>query len=301
MCFDTKGSFAAAVIAAICALPVVGTAGAQPAPDRTPPPVASQQVVGDVYVLTGGGGANASLLIGSEAALLVDSKSATATEQIVAIAKQLGGAPIRYLINGHEHPDHTGGNANFGRLGVTIVAHAGVRSVLAAGQRGGPPEPAEALPTITFPDEGRLTLHVNGERVDILHAPPAHARSNSIVHYVDSNVLHLGDLYSPSRYQLIAGGTFQGFIDAAEIALKLANENTKIIPGVGAVTGRAQLVAYRDMLVAVRNRVAALVAQGKTLEEVVAARPTMEFDATWGSPDSPLFLPVIYAELAGRN
>ena len=300
MCFETKNSRGAAVVAVIVAM-LVGTAAAQPAQDRTPPPVSSAQVTANIYVLTGGGGANASLLIGPEAALLVDSKGAGATEQIVAIAKELGSAPIRYLINGHEHPDHTGGNANFGRLGVTIMAHAGVRSVLAAGQRGGPPEPAEALPTVTFPDEGGLTLHVNGERVDILHAPPAHARSNSIVHYVDSNVLHLGDLYSPSRYQLIAGGTFQGFIDAADIALKIADGNTKIIPGVGAVTGREQLAAYRNMLVTVRDRIARLAAEGKTLEEVVAARPTMEFDATWGSPDSPLFLPVIYAEVSRRE
>jgi glyoxylase-like metal-dependent hydrolase (beta-lactamase superfamily II) len=301
MTFNTTRSVASGALPIIF-VALVSTAYAQPAANRAPPPpVSSEPVAGRVHVLTGGGGANASLLVGSDAVLLVDSKSAGAVDQIVAIAKQLGGGPIRFLVNGHEHPDHTGGNAGFGKLGVMIVANNGVRSVLAAGQRGGPPEPTEALPTISFPDEGRITLYVSGERVDILHAPAAHTLSNSIVHYVDSNVLHLGDLYSPSRYQLIAGGTFQGFIDSAELALRLANENTKIIPGVGAVTGRAQLVAYRDMLVTVRDRVARLVAEGKTLEQVVAAHPTMEFDATWGSPDSGLFLPVIYAELAKRN
>ena len=130
---------------------------AQTAANRAPPPpVSSQPVAGRVHVLSGGGGANATLLIGPDAVLLVDSKSAGATDQIVATAKHLGGGPIRFLVNGHEHPDHTGGNANFGKLGVTIVANEGVRTVLAAGQRGGPPEPPEALPTITFPTGGEL-------------------------------------------------------------------------------------------------------------------------------------------------
>ena len=173
--------------------------------------------------------------------------------------------------------------------------------MLAAGQRGGPPAPPAALPAVTFPDGGGVTLFVAGERVEVLHAPPAHARDNSIVHYVDSNVLHLGDLYSPSRYQLIAGGTFRGFIEAAELALSLSDDATKIVPGVGAVSSRADLEAYRDMLITVRDRVAALVREGKSLEQVIEAKPTAEFDATWGSPDHMLFLPAIYAELARRD
>jgi cyclase len=293
----------AAAAAWLTATGVMSGALAQPppAPSANPPPVRAEHVAGRVYMLTGGGGANSTLLVGDEASLLVDSKSAGAHDQIVAIAKELGGAPIRFLVNGHVHPDHTDGNALFGASGVTIVAHEEVRSVLAAGQRGGPPAPPAALPVVTFPDGGGVTLFVSGERIEITHAPPAHSHDNSIVRYVDSNVLQLGDLYGPSRYQLIVGGTFQGFIDAAEIALKLADENTKIVPGVGAVGSRADLVAYRDMLVTVRDRVAKLVAEGKTLEEVKAAKPTAEFDAQWGSPDHMLFLPVIYAELKGHD
>jgi cyclase len=307
MRFGAKLALVARLLSVV-ALPVtlptlIATANAQPpaASGDAPPPVRSEHVAGRVYVLTGGGGANSSLLATPEGALLVDSKSPAAADQIVAIAKELRSGPIRYLVNGHEHPDHTNGNESFGKRGVAIVAHEGVRTVLAAGQRGGPPSPPPALPTLTFPDGGAVTLHVGGERVEIRHAPPAHAHSNIIVHYVDSNVLHLGDLYSPSRYQLIVDGTFQGFIDAAEIALRLANNDTKIIPGVGAVTGRDQLVAYRDMLVTVRDRIARLVAEGKTLDEVVAAKPTAEFDATWSGSDNRLFLPVIYAELAERR
>jgi len=293
------GAAAALCLLSIAAAPA--SAQAPAAPGAAPPPVRAERIAPRIYVLTGGGGANSTLLVTSEASLLVDTKGAAAHDDIVALAAELGGAPIRYVVNGHEHPDHTGGNEAFGLDGARIVAHAQARAVLAAGQRGGPPAPAAALPTITFPDGGGVTLFVGGERVEVLHAPPAHARANSIVRYVDSNVLHLGDLFSPSRYQLIVDGTFQGFIDAAELALSLADDATKIVPGVGAVSSRADLVAYRDMLTTVRDRVAALIGDGKSLEEVIAAKPTAELDAQWGSPDHMLFLPAIYAELARRN
>ena len=261
-------------------------------------PVEAEHVAGDVYVLSGGGGANSSLLVTSSGALLVDSKSREVTDEIIAIAEELAGGGIRFLVNGHVHPDHTDGNENFGTLGVTIVGHEEVRQVLAAGQRGGPPSADEALPTLTFADGGGLSLHLGDERVSIFHAPPAHSNDNSIVHYETSNVLHLGDLYSPSRYPVIAGGTFAGFIEAAEIAVARAGAGTRIVPGVGGVADSRQLQAYRDMLVTVGQRVAELVTDGKTLDEVIEARPTRGFDEIWGAPDHRLFLPVVYAQLS---
>ena len=293
-----------AAVVGFCVLLTAGApASAQtpPAVPAAPPPVRAERVADKLYVLTGGGGANSTLLVAPDGSLLVDTKSAAASAEIEALVAKLGGGPVRYVVNGHVHPDHTGGNEAFGAHGARIVAHEETRAVLAAGQRGGPPAPPAALPTITFPDGGGVTLFVGGERVEVLHAPPAHTHDNSIVRYVDSNVLHLGDLYGPSRYQLIAGGTFHGFIEGVDLALSLADGSTKIVPGVGAVSTRADLVEYRAMLVTVRDRVAALVKQGKSLEEVVAAKPTAEFDAKWGSPDHMLFLPAIYAELARRN
>lgn len=278
-------------------------AAAQPPPAAggAPPPVRAEQIAPRLYVLTGGGGANSTLLLGEARSLLVDTKSPAGAAEILSLVASLGGGPIEYVVNGHVHPDHTGGNEAFGRAGARLVAHEETRRVLAAGQRGGPPAPAAALPTLTYPDGGGVTLFVAGEQVNVLHAPPAHAHDNSIVHYVGANVLHLGDLYSPSRYQLIAGGTFRGFIEAVDLALTLANDGTKIVPGVGAVTDRAALEAYRHMLVTVRDRVAELVRAGKSLTEVLAAKPTAEFDAQWGSPEHMLFLPAIYAELGGRD
>lgn len=265
-----------------------------------PPVVDAEHVAGQVHMLSGGGGANISLLVGDGRAFMVDSKGPTVSEQIVAIARELSGGDIEFLVNGHVHPDHTDGNALMGERGVTIIAHREVRDVLAAGQRGGPPSPASALPVLTYGNGGSMRLYFDGEPVRILHAPPAHSLGNSIVFYERSNVLHLGDLYGPSRYPVIAGGTIDGFIEAADMALGMADSNTKIVPGVGAVADREQLQAYRDMLATVRERVAAEVARGKSLDEVLASRPTRGFDDTWGSPDHRLFLPVIYEQLSGR-
>lgn len=265
-----------------------------------PAAVSVEPVAGRVHMLSGGGGANISLLVGDGRALIVDSKGPAVADQIVSIAAELSGGEIAFLINGHVHPDHTDGNALMGERGVTIIAHEEVRKVLAAGQRGGPPSPESAWPVVTFGDGDGLRLFFDGEPVRILHAPPAHSLGNSIVFYEQSNVMHLGDLYGPSRYPVIAGGTIDGFIAAADLALGLADTDTKIVPGVGAVADRDQLEAYRNMLVTVRERVAAEIAAGKSLDEVIASRPTRGFDATWGAPDHRLFLPVIYEQLSAR-
>src|SRR5687768_10408064 len=149
-------------------------AQAPPAPPSAPPPVRPERIAERIYVLTGGGGANSTLLVAPEGSLLVDTKSAAASAEIAALVGQLGGGPVRYVVNGHVHPDHTGGNEAFGARGARIVAHEETRAVLAAGQRGGPPAPPAALPTPTFPDGGGVTLSVSGDPVEGIHTPPAH-------------------------------------------------------------------------------------------------------------------------------
>ncbi|HEX7081019.1 MAG TPA: MBL fold metallo-hydrolase [Gammaproteobacteria bacterium] len=281
---------------------LAGAASAQRGGARETPPVALSRIAGNVYLVSGGGGANATALVGDDGVLLVDSKLDEASGKAVAAAlAEITDGPVRFLLNTHVHPDHTGGNAVFGRAGAVIVGHEEVRTILAAGQRGGPPAPPEALPAMTFGDGAGVTLHLNGEEVRVRHVSPAHTADNSIVHYVSANVFHLGDVYSPSRYPVLAGGTLQGFIDDVDAVLRLADADSRFVPGSGAVGGMAELRAYREMLVTVRDRVSALVAEGKSLDEVLAAKPTAGFDETWGSPDSRLFLPVVYAQLAGRD
>lgn len=269
---------------------------AMPLQAATDDPVVREQVSGNVWMLSGGGYANISVLAGEGEALMVDSKSAAVADQIRAHVREISGGGVKYLINGHEHPDHTDGNQGFGEDGSVIIAHEEVLNVLSAGQRGGPPSPKAALPVITIPPQGNLTLHFAGETVHIISAPPAHSAGNIIVFYETANVLHLGDLFGPDRYPVIASGTIDGFISADEQALMLANEDTKVIAGVGALSTVGQLRNYLDMLKTTRERVAALIAQGKSGEEVLAAGVTAEFDAIWGDPSR--FLPAVYRDLS---
>lgn len=264
-----------------------------------PAPVEAKEIKPGLHLVTGGGGANSALLIGTDGALVVDSKlDAESAEAELAVIDGLYQGPLRYLINTHVHPDHTGGNEAYGKRGAVIIARTETRDILAAGQRGGPPAPAAALPTMTF-DSNPVTLHINGETVVIRPLPAAHTTDNNLVQFVNANVFQLGDVFSTSRYPVIAGGTYQGFIDSAEQALALANEQSQFIPGNGDIEGIAALRAWRDMLIAVRGNVAALVTKGSSLEEVVAAKPTAAYDATYGSNER--LLPALYQELRGER
>jgi glyoxylase-like metal-dependent hydrolase (beta-lactamase superfamily II) len=279
-----------ATILALLASPLLYAADAPP-----PPPVAATEIAPGLHLVTGGGGANSVILTGPEGTLVVDSKldMQSASGELLVL-DNMTDVPLRYLINTHVHPDHTGGNEAYGQRGAVIVAREETRAILAAGQRGGPPAPAAALPTLTF-DGAPLALHINGETVIVQPVPAAHTTDNNIVHFVNANVFQLGDVFSATRYPVMAGGTSQGFIDAADQVLSLANEESRFIPGNGDIEDIAALRAWREMLIAVRESVSALVAQGKTVEEVAAAKPTAAYDATYGSPER--FLPGLYQDL----
>jgi cyclase len=284
-----KRSILPALVAAL--LPVHSLLAAE-----APPPVAAEQIAPGLYLVTGGGGANSSILVGADGALVVDSKLDIASaEAELAVLKELHDGELRYLVNTHVHPDHTGGNEAFGKAGATIISRDETRAILAAGQRGGPPAPAAALPTITFPG-GELTLVFNGESVVIREVAPAHTTDNSIVHFVNANVFHMGDVFQASRYPVTAGGTYHGFIEAADAVLALANDQSKFIPGNGPLEDIGALRAFRAMLVDVRGKVAALVKEGKTADEIAAAKPTAAYDATYGDPSR--MIPALVQELA---
>ncbi|MGV3592469.1 MAG: MBL fold metallo-hydrolase [Gammaproteobacteria bacterium] len=266
---------------------------------EAPPPVAAEQIAPGLYLVTGGGGANSSILVGPDGALVVDSKLDLASaEAELAVLDGLHDGELRYLINTHVHPDHTGGNEAYGKAGATIIARDETRAILAAGQRGGPPAPPAALPTLTFPN-GQLTLVINGETVVIREVTPAHTTDNSIVHFVNANVFHMGDVFQATRYPVAAGGTYQGFIDVADTVLALANEQSKFIPGNGPLEDISALRAFREMLVDVRGKVAALVKEGKSAEEIAASKPTAAYDATYGDPSR--LIPGLVQELSAAG
>lgn len=242
-----------------------------------------------VYMLTGSGG-NIGICIGEDGVFVIDSQFAPLSEMIMRTISQISDEPIKYVINTHWHGDHTGGNDNFHKKGAMIVAHENVRArlsekqLLKAFSQTVPASERGAWPTITF-KEG-ISLHANGEDIMIFHVHHAHTDGDAMVYFPKSNVLHMGDTFFKDRYpyiDLASGGTINGIIDAANKALMIVDESTKIIPGHGALANKTDLKNYRDMLVTVRDRVMAAIKEGKTLDQVKAAKLNKDYDDTHSS------------------
>jgi len=241
-----------------------------------------------LFMLTGRGG-NLLASVGEDGSFVVDDQFAPLSPKILAAIRELGPGPLRFVLNTHWHGDHTGGNENMARAGALVIAHDKVRLRMsrdhfnAAANRRIEASPEAALPVLTF-DHG-LTLHLNGETVRLHHVAPAHTDGDSFVHLVEADVIHTGDLYFAGRYPYIdlsSGGRVDGMIEAAERILALSGEQTKIVPGHGPLSSRAELADWRDMLVGVRERVRAEIAAGKDAEAVQAARPSADWDARYG-------------------
>jgi glyoxylase-like metal-dependent hydrolase (beta-lactamase superfamily II) len=237
------------------------------------------QVAGNVHYLEGQGG-NVGVLVGDDGVLMIDDQFAPLSEKLVAALKTLSQKPVRLLVNTHVHGDHTGGNENFGKMGIDIVAHDNVRVRLARGVNGGAPAPAVALPIMTFGDT--MAVHLNGETIKVGKLPPAHTDGDSYIHFVNADVIHAGDVYRTTGYPGVDGangGTVQGTIDALQMLVDMAGPNTKILPGHGVVSTRDAVAAFRTNTIEAQRRVTDLIKQGMTLEQVVAANPTADLAA----------------------
>ena len=251
--------------------------------------IASTQVAKGIYMLTGSGG-NLGVSVGEDGTFLIDDQFAPLSERIAAAIKTLGGSTPKFLLNTHWHGDHTGGNQHFGSAGSVIVAHDNVRRRLTTEQfvkafnMKSPPRPKEALPVITF--SHTMTLHWNNDQLNVIHMGNAHTDGDSLVVFKNANVIHTGDLYFAGMYPFIdpdSGGSIAGAIKAADKILALSDDNTRIIPGHGPLSNKAELNNYRDMLATAYQRIKALKDQGKSEAETVAAKPTAELDKTWGN------------------
>ncbi len=248
--------------------------------------IKSAPLRGGTHMLTGAGG-NIVASQGADGVFIIDDQYAPLTKKILAALAKLSAQPPRFVINTHWHGDHTGGNEDLGKAGAVIVAHDNVRKRMAAGQlllgENVPPASKVSLPVVTFASD--ISLHLNGDDVHVWHVAHAHTDGDALVKFEKANVLHMGDIYFNGLYPFIdvdSGGSIGGVLAAVERGLALSDKDTLIVPGHGPVSNRAQLATYGQMYTAYRDRIAALKREGKTLEEVIAAKPTRATDAALG-------------------
>lgn len=269
-------------------------------------------VQGNVYMLqTATAGGNVGVLPGPDGVLVVDDQVPNLAEAVVRGIRRITDEPMRFVVNTHVHIDHIGGNELMAGLGATIVAqenvHRRMLTELRIPRGGGRfmPQPAEAArPAVTFGET--TTFRLNGEEVRVFHVPPAHTDGDAFVHFVDSDVLHTGDVFRTNMYPIVDvynGGTVGGMIEALKLAVDLAGPSTKVIPGHGfGFTDRDGLVEVLEMLTDIRDRIRGMVAEGLWLDEVLEARPTADYDARWHGTESWTerdLIPIIYSEVGG--
>jgi len=285
----------------VLAVASVGSSVAQtPAPAPTPNPLTVEKaprpqdvpiettnLAPGIYVLFGRGG-NVGLTVGVDGAAIIDDQFADMAPKIRAAVAMLSDQPVKFVINTHLHGDHTGGNDAFGKAGAVIIAQENVRKRLSTPQVNPTtnaaiePRAREAWPVVTFEDSA--TLHFNDDDLEFTHLPNAHTETDIFIRFRKANIVHMGDMFV-GGFPFIdgnTGGTFDGLIRAHEAVLATVDDNTKIIRGHGPLGNKAELQAYHDMLVVVRDRIAKLVKAGKSQEDVVAARPTKEFEEKYG-------------------
>ena len=281
-------------------------------------------VQGNVYMLVGPGG-NVTVQVGDDGVLIVDSMREESAEQLLGAVRRLSDKPIRYLINTHAHGDHVGGNATLAQAGsniaggnvlgaiedagetAKIIAHENMLITMSTAET---PLPFEAWPTDTYFTD-RKEVFFNGEAVQVLHQPAAHTDGDSIVFFRRSDVISTGDLFLTTRYPYIDrenGGTYQGIIDALNRIIDLAvpadrqEGGTMVIPGHGRLCDEADVLEYRDMLTIIRDRVRYLVGEGASLQDVLDARPTLDYDARYGADSgfwtTEQFVTAIYEEMS---
>lgn len=243
--------------------------------------IKTYKVTDTIYMLEGAGG-NIGISAGPDGVFMIDDQYAPLTDKIVAAIRKISSKDIRFLINTHIHPDHVGGNENLGRQGVIIVGHESIRKWLAEGVFGNPPAADIALPVITFKES--MSFHLNGEEARAYKVPNAHTDGDTIVHFVNADVIHTGDVFRTTAFPVIDtrhGGTYRGTIEALDLIYNAAGPSTKIIPGHGEITDREMVATFRDMVATIGNRVQKLIDAGATLEAVIAARVTADYDERW--------------------
>ena len=258
------------------------------------------KITDKIYMLEGEGG-NIGVLVGKDGTVLIDDQFAPLSEKITRAVNALSDKPVKFVINTHFHGDHVGGNENFGKAGAVIVAQENSRLRMTSDQFMKAfndtlkAAPYDALPKVTFAES--VTLHLNGETVQVLHVENAHTDGDAVIYFKESNVIHAGDVFVRYGLPFIDqphGGSIDGMIKGTDAILALVNDDTKIIPGHGAIATKKDLLEYKKMLETIRGRIADGIKQGKTINEIIASNPTKEYTAGF---DRSAFITLVYDSL----
>ncbi len=265
------------------------------------------QLSDTVYMLKGRGG-NVGVSTGEDGLYIIDDQIRPVTTQLLQAIRKISDKPIRIVLNTHYHADHVGGNETIGDAGAVIISHDNIRKRMTTEQvsifmkNSTPPYAKDALPIVTFND--RLSLHMNGETATAYYVANGHTDGDSIIHFPVSNVIHMGDMFFNDLYPYVdldAGGSMQGLVAAADLALSMADESTRIIPGHGPLGMTEDLKNYRDYLIKAGANVQELIDKDMDLQQIIAAEPTKEWDEelgkTWITPAQ--FVTFIYNSLEG--
>lgn len=288
------------------ALTIIAAPAPAQQPDFSKVEIKVETLAPGVAVLFGAGG-NIGLSHGEDGNILVDDQYAPLTDKIVAAVKGVDPDPVKFVVNTHWHRDHSGGNENLGKAGAVIVAHDNVRRRMSVDQFSkifGKTEASSksALPVVTF-GEG-VTLHLNGDELQVLHVRNAHTDGDSLVYWRKAKVLHMGDIFfhkvTLPFIDLDSGGSIDGVIAAVRRALEIAPPDARIVPGHGPIATRAELEAYLAMLVDIRGKVAAAIAAGKSLPAMKAQNPAKPYEVPNGFVSADSFVETVFASLSAK-